>query len=182
MVKLYFFRKVKFDNIRADFERYHNVTRSGCRYFVWHDLPSFLAILVYRYGHWVSLKNSRTIRLFLYIFYFFPCVTVRLLTGIQIPKFCRIGPGLRIHHYGTLILNGGVIIGSNCTLRTGVVIGNLHGGDDIPVLGDKVEIGVGAKVLGRIHIGNNVKIGANAVVIRDVPDGATAVGVPARNL
>lgn len=58
----------------------------------------------------------------------------------------------------------------------------LYGGDDIPVLGDNVEIGVGAKVLGRIHIGNNVKIGANAVVIRDVPDGATAVGVPARNL
>lgn len=105
-----------------------------------------------------------------------------MLTGIQIPKFCRIGSGLRIHHFGTLILNGGVIIGSNCTLRTDVVIGNLHGGDDIPVLGDNVEIGVGAKVLERIHIGNNVKIGANAVVIHDVPDGATAVGVPARNL
>ena len=70
---------------------------------------------------------------------------------------------------------------SNCTLRPGVVIGNLHGGNDVPVLGNNVEIGVGAKILGKIHIGNDVRIGANAVVIRDVPAAATAVGVPARN-
>ena len=173
---------MRFENIRADFDRYHDVTRNGYRYFVWRDLPSFLTILVYRYGHWASTKKSRAIRLFLYLFYFVPCVFVRLLTGIQIPKFCKIGPGLRIHHFGLLILNGGVCIGRDCTLRPGVVIGNLHDGDDIPVLGDNVEIGVGAKILGRIHIGNNVKIGANAVVVHDVPDRTTAVGIPARCL
>ena len=169
-----------FANIKADIDRYYDATKCGYRIFVWRDLPSLLAVLTYRYGHWVSLKKSRLLRLGLYLFYFYPCVFIRFLTGIQIPKFCKIGPGLRIHHFGLLILNGGVTMGSNCTLRPGVVIGNLHGGDDISVLGDSVEVGVGAKILGRIRIGNNAKIGANAVVVHDVPDGAKAVGVPAR--
>ena len=117
---------------------------------------------------------------FLYLFYLFPVITVRLLTGIQIPKSCKIGPGLRIHHWGMLILNGGVVIGKNCQLRPGIVIGNLHNDNAVPVIGDDVEIGVGAKVLGGISIGNNSKIGANAVVVRDVPENSTALGVPAK--
>lgn len=165
---------------KADVNRYFNVTKSGYRYFVWRDLPSLVAVLVYRYGHWVSLRKSKILRLSLYLIYALPCILVRMMTGIQIPKFCKIGPGLRIHHFGLLILNGGVRIGKNCTLRRGVVIGNLHGGDDIPVIGDNVEIGVGAKILGRINVGNNAKIGANAVVVHDVPEGATVVGIPGK--
>jgi serine O-acetyltransferase protein len=170
-----------FSNISKDIQRYYNSTAVNKCYFVWKDLPSLIAILVYRYGHWPSCFHSKILRIFLYAFYFFPVIAVRLLTGIQIPKSCKIGAGLRIHHWGFMILNGGVEIGNNCTLRPGVVIGNLHGGNDVPVLGNNVEIGVGAKILGKIHIGNDVRIGANAVVIRDVPATATAVGVPARN-
>lgn len=165
-----------FANIKADIDRYYDATKCGYRYFVWRDLPSLLAVFTYRFGHWVSQKKSRLLRLCLYLFYFYSCVFVRLLTGIQIPKFCKIGPGLRIHHFGLLILNGGVTMGSNCTLRPGVVIGNLHSSDDIPVLGDNVEVGVGAKILGRIRIGNNCRIGANTFVNFDVPDGSTVVG------
>jgi serine O-acetyltransferase len=103
-----------------------------------------------------------------------------IITGIQIPRGCKIGPGLRIYHFGCLVLNPLTVIGKNCTLRHGVTIGNRNEIDDVPVLGDNVDIGAGAKVLGRIKIGNNVSIGANAVVITDVPDDHIAVGVPAR--
>ena len=74
------------------------------------------------------------------------------------------------------------VIGKNCTLRHGVTIGNRQAVDDVPVIGDHVDIGAGAKILGKIRIGNNVSIGANAVVITDVPDNHIAVGVPARIL
>ncbi|HCE07750.1 MAG TPA: serine acetyltransferase, partial [Oxalobacteraceae bacterium] len=69
---------------------------------------------------------------------------------------------------------------SNCTLRQGVTIGNRQEGGPVPVLGDEVELGAYAQVLGGIRIGHGCKIGAMAVVLCDVPDGATAVGAPAR--
>jgi serine O-acetyltransferase len=77
-------------------------------------------------------------------------------------------------------LNPETVIGKNCTLRHGVTIGNRQSVHDVPILGDNVEIGVGAVILGHIHVGNNVTIGANAVVLTDVPDDHIAVGVPAR--
>lgn len=103
-------------------------------------------------------------------------------TGIQIPKSTKIGKGLRIHHWGGIIVNGAAVIGDYCQLRPGIIIGNLHDGNDVPIIGDNVSVGGGAKILGDIHVGNNVKVGANAVVIRDVPDNATTVGIPARNI
>ncbi len=72
------------------------------------------------------------------------------------------------------------MIGSNCTLRQGVTIGNRHAGGAVPVLGNDVDLGAYAQVLGGIRIGNRCKIGAMAVVLCDMPDGATAVGVPAK--
>jgi serine O-acetyltransferase len=70
-------------------------------------------------------------------------------------------------------------IGRNCTLRHNVCIGTRYGDDDAPRIGDDVEFGVGAVVLGKICVGNNVRIGANAVVLTNIPDNSTAVGVPA---
>ena len=77
------------------------------------------------------------------------------------------------------MINSQAIIGTECTLHHGVTIGNRHSGGPSPVLGDRVTIGAGAKVLGGIQIGNDVEIGANAVVLEDLPDSAVAVGVPA---
>jgi serine O-acetyltransferase len=80
------------------------------------------------------------------------------------------------------VIHAETVIGRNCTLRHEVTIGTRHGEHDVPVLGDDVDIGAGAKVLGKIRIGNRVSIGANAVVLDDVPDDHLAVGVPARIL
>jgi serine O-acetyltransferase len=77
------------------------------------------------------------------------------------------------------MISSSAMIGSNCTIRQNVCIGTRYASDDAPLIGDNVEFGVGAVVIGKIHIGNNVRIGANAVVLTDIPDNSTAVGVPA---
>ncbi len=79
-------------------------------------------------------------------------------------------------------MNAETVIGRNCTIRHQVTIGSRNNEHDVPVLGDDVDIGAGAKVLGKIYIGSRVSIGANAVVLIDVPDDNIAVGVPARIL
>ena len=95
----------------------------------------------------------------------------------------KIGPGLSIAHHGYIVVRAAATIGENCSLRPGVVIGKKLTNDvDAAVLGDNVDIGVGAKILGDIHIGNNVMIGANAVVTKDTPDNAIVAGSPARIL
>ncbi|MBT2701023.1 serine acetyltransferase [Bacillus sp. ISL-40] len=92
------------------------------------------------------------------------------------------GPGLCIVHYGTVIVNGGVKVGSNCRIHAGVNIGANGGGDDdTPILGDNVYIGPGAKLFGRIKIGNNCVVAANAVVNKSFEeDNVTIGGMPAK--
>ncbi|MEA2293671.1 MAG: serine O-acetyltransferase [Solirubrobacteraceae bacterium] len=96
------------------------------------------------------------------------------------------GPGLRIFHCHNVVLNPGARLGARCTLRTGVCLGNLTDRDGSesgsPELGDEVDVGAGALILGPVRVGHRARIGAGAVVVRDVPDGATAVGNPARIL
>ncbi|MFA5143016.1 MAG: hypothetical protein WC522_02445 [Candidatus Omnitrophota bacterium] len=81
-----------------------------------------------------------------------------------------------------VVINGEVKGGENIVIESGVVLGVARNGLPVkaPALGDNIYIGTGAKILGDIKIGSNVKIGANAVVLSDVPDGATAVGIPAK--
>ena len=165
-----------FDNVRADYGRY--LDKNGR--FVWRDLPSFAAVVIYRYGHWCSTRQTKLTRVLFTLFYYPFAWIAWISTGIQIPKSTVIGAGFRIHHWGLLIINGAAIIGKNCTLRPGVVIGNLHDGQDVPIIGDNFNAGVGAKVLGAIRIGNNVSVGANAVCVKNVPDDSIALGVPAK--
>lgn len=97
------------------------------------------------------------------------------------PNTC--GPGLAIFHTGDFIwVKGAAKVGKNCTLRPGVVIGQKHTGEKPqPVtIGDNVDFGIGVKVFGSLKIGNNVAIGANAVVTHDIPDNAVAGGIPAK--
>lgn len=88
------------------------------------------------------------------------------------------GPGLKIGHYGNVVVNGRTRIGKNCEIQMGVNIGIHKGG--VPIIGRNVYIGPGAKIFGDINIGDNVSIGANAVVNKSVPDGCVVIGVPAR--
>ena len=102
--------------------------------------------------------------------------------GIELPKGTKVGEGFYIGHFGGIIISGGAVIGRNCNISQGVTIGVAGRGENrgIPVIGDCVYIGPGAKVIGKIRVGNNVAIGANAVVTKDVPDNAVVGGVPAK--
>jgi serine O-acetyltransferase len=106
--------------------------------------------------------------------------SIRLITGVDIPRSVSVGPGLRIWHFGGIVINGDTRIGKNCTMKHGVTIGSIRDEGPSPTIGDDVQIGAHACVLGPIVIGNSARIGAASLVLSDVPADATAVGVPAR--
>ena len=162
--------------LNADFQRVfsHTTYRGPLRKTV-HTLfaPGFQAVATYRIARWLMRHRIPIIG----------AVLQRLAevwTGISIPPETTIGPGLLIHHFGGIVINGDAVLGAACTLHHGVTIGNRVPCGPSPKLGDRVLIGVGAAVLGDIIIGNNVEVGANAVVLRSVPDRGVAAGIPAR--
>jgi serine O-acetyltransferase len=146
---------------------------------VWRE-QSLWAIWVYRFGQRVDRRpdgfGKRLLRRVYSLLFF----AVETATGICIPKECTIGKGLRIWHFGGIFINGRTVIGDNCTLRHGVTIGNRYNDLSAPVIGNNVEIGAGAQILGTIRIGDHCRIGALTAVLDDMPDGSTAVGQAAR--
>ncbi len=101
-----------------------------------------------------------------------------VVTGADIPLRTRIGGGLYMPHPNGIVISPDAVIGPNCLIFQQVTIGMR--GEGVPVIGGHVDIGAGAKILGNVNIENHVKIGANAVVLTDVPEGKTAVGIPAK--
>jgi len=101
-----------------------------------------------------------------------------MVTGADIPLNCRIGGGLLIPHPNGIVIHPHAVIGPNCLIFQQVTIGTV--GDVAPTIGGRVDIGAGAKVLGAIRVGDQAQIGANAVLLQDLPAGCVAVGVPAR--
>ncbi len=102
-----------------------------------------------------------------------------VVTGADIPINAQIAGGLLIPHPNGIVMHSDVKIGPNCLIFQQVTIGSKDGSKP-PTIGGHVDIGAGAKVLGEVNIGNHAKIGANAVVLIDVPEGRSAVGVPAK--
>ena len=103
-----------------------------------------------------------------------------IVTGADIPLGCRIGGGLQLPHPNGVVIHGDVVLGPNCLIFQQVTLGADESG--VPIIGGQVDFGAGAKVIGLVKIGDHALIGANAVVVCDVPAWATAVGVPARVL
>jgi serine O-acetyltransferase len=103
-----------------------------------------------------------------------------VVTGADIPLNCKLGGGLLLPHPNGIVIHPDAEIGPNCLLFQQVTIGANDRG--VPRIGGHVDIGAGAKILGPVTIGHHARIGANAVVIDDVPQGATAVGIPARQI
>jgi serine O-acetyltransferase len=102
------------------------------------------------------------------------------VTGCDIPLGCRIGGGLLLPHPNGIVIHCDVVLGPNCLIFQQVTLGS--NGAGVPTIGGQVDFGAGAKVIGPITIGDHALVGANAVVVCDVPAWATAVGVPARVL
>lgn len=118
-------------------------------------------------------------------FYYFVKLILNHYTykyGISIPYDTKIGSGFYIGHFGGIVVHERVVIGRNCNISHGVTLGQANRGErkGFPVIGSNVYIGPGAKIFGKVKVGDNVAIGANCVVTRDVPDKAVVVGIPAR--
>ena len=159
-----------FANIRADLKAHGGN---------W-GAQGFWAMVVYRFGRWRYGIRPAPVRKIFSFLYKILYKWVQIVTGIELPCEVELGNNFVIDHFGGIIISGYARFGDNCRIRNGVVVGLRHVSEKIaPVIGNDVDIGAGAKLLGNIRIGNGARIGANAVVLVDVPDNHVAVGVPA---
>lgn len=160
-----------FENLREDFQTHDR------------DLlrPGFWALVVYRFGAWRYRIKPRLLRAPLYVVYKAAFVLIQMLSGIELPCEVKLGRRFRIEHHSDIIINGKAEFGDDVVVRNGVTVGVRHTNVlEAPVIGNRVDIGAGAKILGPIRIGDDVVVGANAVVITDVPSNSIAIGVPAQ--
>lgn len=165
-----------FDNLKYDinaFKRRDPAARSSVEILLLY--PGIHALIAYRAAHWFY-KHKR----------FFIARKIsqssRFWTGIEIHPGAKIGRGLVIDHGSGVVIGETTEIGDDCTLYQGVTLGGTgkEHGKRHPTLGNNVLVGSGAKILGPFHVGDNSRIAAGAVVLDEVPENCTAVGVPAR--
>uniref|UniRef100_A0A832H134 Serine acetyltransferase n=1 Tax=Oscillatoriales cyanobacterium SpSt-402 TaxID=2282168 RepID=A0A832H134_9CYAN len=144
--------------------------------------PGFRAVAVYRFGVWRMGVQPKLLRAPLSVLYRMMFRKVRNTYGIELPYTAKVGRRVIIEHQSAIVIHGSCEIGDDCIIRQGVTMGNryLERPFDAPKLGNRVNVGAGAKLFGNIVVGDDANIGANAVVLRDVPPGATAVGIPAK--
>ena len=162
-----------FENIREDWKTH------GCQL----SRQGLWAMVMYRFGRWRYTIRWRWLRMPFSFLYKVLKPISEVLTGIELPCEATLGRRFRIDHFGGIVISGDAVFGDDCVIRNGVTVGLKHTGHrGAPVLGSRVDIGAGAKVLGAIRIGDDVSIGANAVVLINVPSNSVAVGVPARVL
>lgn len=160
-----------FRNLREDWQTYEgDIWRQG----LW-------AMWVYRFGKWRYAIRPPWLRKPFSLLYKLMRTAIQMLAGIELPCEAQVGRRLRIEHFGGIVVSGDAILGDDIVLRHGVTIGLKHTRErGAPRIGNRVDIGAGAKLLGPIKVGDDAVIGANAVVLQDVPAGTLAVGIPAR--
>lgn len=146
---------------------------------------SYLKIPGFRYMFWLRLTryfSSSTYLKPLFIYCRLRLGHFSYKFGIDIPYSTTIGKGFYIGHFSCIVVSPEAIIGNNVNISQGVTIGHTSRGGrkGAAIIGDNVYIGPGAKIVGRVFIGNNVAIGANAVVTSDLPSDSVAVGIPAK--
>lgn len=170
--------QILFKNLKYDLNKVMEndpAARSKIEVFLLY--PTIHALIAYRIAHYFYTKK-------LFFLARFISQISRFFTGIEIHPGAKIGRGLVIDHGMGVVIGETAEIGDDVLLYHGVTLGGTgkDKGKRHPTLGNNVVIGAGAKVLGPIYIGSNSKIGANSVVLKDVPEGATAVGIPAKNI
>ena len=167
-----------FRNLRYDLNKVMEndpAARSKIEVFLLY--PTIHALIAYRISHYLYINK---------LFFLARLISQisRFFTGIEIHPGAKIGRGLVIDHGMGVVIGETAEIGDNVLLYHGVTLGGTgkDKGKRHPTVGNNVVIGAGAKVLGPIYIGSNSKIGANSVVLNNVPEGATAAGIPAKNI
>lgn len=167
--------------LKADLHRY----QGGGRFKFWRH---FLFTPGYKYTVWMRLAgylrtgavSSRT----LYPVVKFILLRCRYKYGIAIPEYTDIGPGLFINRFGGIYIHGHAIVGHDVTFSSTILLGQTNRGakGGAPVLGNRVYIGVGARVIGAVILGDDTVVGVNAVVTKDVPPMSVVGGIPAKIL
>jgi serine O-acetyltransferase len=144
--------------------------------------PGFRALAVHRFGNWRMGIDNKLVRAPLSVLYRSMARFVRNHYGIELPFAVRVGRRVAIDHQSGIVIHGYTVIGDDCRIRQNTTMGvrNLQDPNAAPILERGVDVGAGAVIVGRITIGEGASIGANAVVLQDVPPGALAIGVPAK--
>jgi len=163
----------------ADIAKYRSRGYKGKE--LWLD-PAVWSIASYRLGNWLYTRPPFIlVRIPLKLVSFCAAKFCEIFMEMCIDPHATIGPGLYIGHIGGVHINPQAVLGSNCDLAHRVTIGaSAMGRQGAPILGDGVYIGTGATLVGKIKIGNGAKIAANTLVMSNVPEGATVMGVPGR--
>lgn len=178
--------------ILADFRRIENVKRASgynknkirikrvllfLKSLLWEE--SFMVTFWFRIGSYLQQKHNIIAKFFLSIVAIIHKINCRI-TGIQLPIGTKIGKGLLFNHYSGIVLAKSVTIGDNCTIFQNVTIGRTWNKTPPPVIGNGVMLCAGCKIIGDVEIGDNVIVGANAVVTKSIPDNCVAAGIPAK--
>jgi serine O-acetyltransferase len=168
--------------ILSDLSRYR-VTERRSYPAILITSPGLIAGVYYRLGHWLWNYRGRfalPLRL-LRPFYMVFKRGIEIYSGASISPRAVIGEGLYINHFGSIFV-GAVVIGENCNLSQEVTIGVAGRGSQrgMPTIGNRVYLAAGAKIFGQVTIGDDVAVGANAVVTKSIPDCAVVAGVPAK--
>lgn len=146
--------------------------------------PGFQAVVVYRFGVWIRAM-PRVLRYPLTVVYRLAYLVMRNIYGIELPRSAQIGRRLKIPHQGAIVVSPESRLGDDCLIRQSVTVGRFNRGRKrkppyAPTIGNGVELGAGAVVVGGITIGDRARIGPNAVVMMDVPAGGSAFAAPAK--
>lgn len=166
------FQSFNFKSILHVLRARYLTTPISDQYIIWKYIKTLRKVEYY--------SNNRSVcTALLLIYYVRKYLKLGRITGFQIP-INAIDKGLIIWHYGTIIINQDSKIGKNCTLRPDIVIGHKDGESESPIIGDYVEINSGARIIGGIHVGDDVIIAPNAVVTRDIPSHSIVAGIPAK--
>ena len=168
------------DNLREDTRRLREIKAKGAPWYVIESLlfeTGYQAVVLHRMAHWCKARGMPVLG---------PAIARwnQFLTGVDIAPAAKIGPGLRIAHGTGIVVGNGVRIGRDCLLMHGVTLGAPTTAriEDMPTLGDRVTVGAGAAVIGRITVGDDAFIGAHALVTQDVPARTKILVRPALDL
>jgi serine O-acetyltransferase len=143
--------------------------------------PGFRAVAVHRFGAWRMTVRTKILRAPLSVIYRWAFRHCRNVYGIELPYTVALGRRVIFEHQGGIVIHGNSQIGDDCIIRQNCTLGirSMNALDEAPILEQGVNVGAGAVILGAVRIGRQSAIGANAVVLTDVPKQSLAVGVPA---